>query len=511
MTGNSIVVHLHHFGRWLWPRSAPPPPAHVYDLNYFWRHPSSLPTYVTEAADAQRLLALLGPLDWSSLPERNLVRNWGQPTVPYAAFVAACLIKLNEGKRSMGELRQYLVEHPAVLWLCGFPPKVTAQSRHARHGFDADASLPTARHFTRLLRRLPNAVLQTLLADSVRLILDELQVLNIEAGDIVAIDTKHIIAWVKENNHKAYVPDRYDKTRQPRGDPDCRLGCKRQHNQTNRPPATASAPPTTSPTPRTNPVPAAGLGVGEYYWGYGSGVVVVPVPGYGDFVLAELTQPFDQADVSYFFPLMDQVEQRLGHKPRCGALDAAFDAWYVYAYFHDPAAPDAFAAVPFAEKGGYKAGQRRFTPAGLPLCAAGLPMPLKFTFINRAQTIGAAEWGRYVCPLLHPTPTGQPCPIQHKNFAKHGCTAQMSTSIGARLRYSLDRHSDQYKRIYAHRTAVERINSQAVALGIERPHFRNGCAIANINTLTYLLINLRFLRRLLDRLPPEPPPDTAQA
>jgi len=50
--------------------------------------------------------------------------------------------------------------------------------------------------------------------------------------------------------------------------------------------------------------------------------------------LAELTQPFDQPDVSYFRPLLAQVEQRLGFKPRFGALDAAFDAFYVYEYFH---------------------------------------------------------------------------------------------------------------------------------------------------------------------------------
>jgi hypothetical protein len=42
----------------------------------------------------------------------------------------------------------------------------------------------------------------------------------------------------------------------------------------------------------------------------------------------------------------------------------------------------------------------------------------------------------------------------------------------------------------------ERINSQALALGIERPHIRNGCAITNINTLIYTLINLRLLHRL---------------
>ena len=47
------------------------------------------------------------------------------------------------------------------------------------------------------------------------------------------------------------------------------------------------------------------------------------------------------------------------------------------------------------------------------------------------------------------------------------------------------------KTIYNQRTADERINSQAVALGIERPHLRRHSAIANQNTLIYVLINLR--------------------
>jgi hypothetical protein len=60
----------------------------------------------------------------------------------------------------------------------------------------------------------------------------------------------------------------------------------------------------------------------------------------------------------------------------------------------------------------------------------------------------------------------------------------MPTSIGARLRHTLDRDSELYKQCYRERTAVERINSQAVALGIERPHLRHGAAIANQNTST---------------------------
>ena len=43
---------------------------------------------------------------------------------------------------------------------------------------------------------------------------------------------------------------------------------------------------------------------------------------------------------------------------------------------------------------------------------------------------------------------------------------------------------------------VERINAQAEALEIIHPKLRSGRAIANRNTLTYVLINLRALNRI---------------
>ena len=49
------------------------------------------------------------------------------------------------------------------------------------------------------------------------------------------------------------------------------------------------------------------------------------------------------------------------------------------------------------------------------------------------------------------------------------------------------------------RTATERINSQAVDLGIARPKLRNAASIANPNTLTYVLINLHALQRVRQR------------
>jgi hypothetical protein len=157
---------------------------------------------------------------------------------------------------------------------------------------------------------------------------------------------------------------------------------------------------------------------------------------------------------------LHQTEQRLGFRPRFATFDAAFDAFYVYDYFHrgsdEPNALDimsdmaaymstGFAAVPFSEKGGYTANGRQFSPEGLPICKAGLPMPLKFTFTDRTTCLveqGGRKWpfeaarpvrgagpsrgherGKYVCPLRFPTQTAPTCPVNHKRWKQGGCTS----------------------------------------------------------------------------------------
>jgi len=481
MIRNSILTRFDWLSRFWLPKRR--------DLHSAYLHPEKLPRFVRACPSAMRMLDLLGPIPWDQFPERDLDRFWGQATIPHAAFCLACLIKLNEDLVSMGDLHRYLLEHPAFIWLLGLP---LVPSSKPAGGFDPIASLPTQRHLTQMLRDISNLSVQFVLDQSISLLLSEFASLGLHVGDCISLDTKHIIAWVKENNPKAYVSERFNKHKQPAGDPDCKLGCKRKHN------CQIGAP----LTPTKNSVPAKTVAVGEFYWGYGSGVLVVKVQDWGEFVLAEMTQTFDKPDVSYFFPLMRQAEQRLGFRPRFGTFDAAFDAFYVYEYFHRPDDPSAFAAVPFSEKGGYKS--RKFNAEGLPICAAGLPMPLLFTYTDRTVTIVEHERGKYICPFFSKNVKNkfikQSCPIHHARARKGGCAVSMPTSIGARLRYSLDRQSQIYKDIYKQRSATERINSQAVSLGIERPHFRNGNAIANLNTLTYALINLRLLQRVRQRI-----------
>jgi hypothetical protein len=141
-----------------------------------------------------------------------------------------------------------------------------------------------------------------LLAATVAALKDEIPGL----GEVVAFDVKHIYAWVKENNERAYVKDRYDKTRIPAGDPDCKLGVKRRTNQEE---------PDGSSKEKV-----------ESLWGYGSGVAAATTPDYGDVVLAEYTQPFNEGDVTYFRSLYQKAVAALEQFPMHITADAAFDA-----------------------------------------------------------------------------------------------------------------------------------------------------------------------------------------
>lgn len=444
------------------------------------------PDFVRHCPVAMKYLRLLGPLDWANFPERPDDRPWpGPKPQPRAPFVAAYLVKLHESQEYMSGLRDYLVEHPALVWLLGFKLK---EDPNAPHGFDVEASVPSRKQLGRVLRHLDNAALQFLLSSTVQLIRQALPP-EVMFGQEISMDTKHIVAWVQENNPKAWLKEseRLDKTRQPQADRDCKLGCKKKSNQ-----QTKSSDPSTDGQQKSGKKRVTQFSSDQYFWGYNSGTVATKIPGYGEFALAELTQTFDKGDTTFFLPLMTDTEGRLGFRPPFGAFDAAYEAWYVFDYFH---AAGGFAAIPKTDR---PPTDRQFDAEGVPLCQAGLSMPCKSTFQNNRGLV-PQQTGRYGCPLLHPEPNGKPCPIDHKKWPNGGCVLTMGTSPGARLRYQLDRQSAAYKKLYKQRTASERINSQAVALGIERPRLRNQRAIANQNTLIYVLINLRAFHRLRDR------------
>jgi len=402
--------------------------------------------------------AFFSLLDWS------LVEQWqtdhesrGRPAHPESAYIKAFLIRIREGMIYTTQLRRFLLKHPLLVIELDFHLEIDPT---APYGFDAEKTLPCDFWLRQKLRCFDQTLLQALLQGTVHDLQEEIAGL----GETVGFDVKHIYGWVKENNERAYVKNRYDKTKRLVGDPDCKLGVKRSSNQEQPDGSTKEKK--------------------EYIWGYGSGVAAATTPDYGDVVLAEYTQPFNEGDVTYFRPLYQQTVVALNQYPTHITADAAFDAWYVY---DDAARHGGIAAVPLNQHGHPK--YERDTD-GVPVCPMGLRMhpTIQFNHTNgyRAQ--------RFCCPLLTPSKTGATC--EHEQFVKgKGCVKDVNWEKGGQMRVTLDRDGPLYKAIYTQRTCCERINSQAKELGIERPKVRNQRSVCNLNTLIYLIINVRALNR----------------
>jgi hypothetical protein len=405
-----------------------------------------------------RYRALFATLDWSVIPEPVLDPSRpGRRPHPESAYVKALLVKVCEHLDSCTQLRNVLLEHPLLVRELGFRLKPAPE---APFGFDVEQSVPCDRWLRHKQQTIDPDILHALLVQTVH----ALQAAIAGLGETVAVDVKHLYAWVQENNPRAYVKERHNPQRQPRGDPDCRLGVKRSTNQQQADGSTKE--------------------IKEYLWGYGSGIVTAILPSYGDLILAEYTQPFNENDITYYHPLYDQVVTTLGFHPHCVTADAAFDDWDVY---QTCAQHGGIAAIPLNAHG-HPLPDREAD--GTPRCARGLRMfaSSQFNHTNgyRAQ--------RFRCPLLYPEPTGQTC--EHEQFLKEkGCVKDINIELGGLQRVLLDRTSPTYKTIYRQRTSAERINSQAKSWGIERPKVRNGRSVAHLNTLTYIVINAKALQR----------------
>jgi len=399
-------------------------------------------------------------LDWNQVEERDESQPWpGSRPHPAQAYVKALLVKKYEKFDYVTDLRRFLVKHPLLVLELGFHPvKDSAQL----YGFDVEETVPCARWLRHKQQVMDNGVLQALFRETVHHLQDEIP----ELGETPVIDTKHIYAWVKENNPREFITDRYDPEKEPTGDPDCRLGVKRSKNQDDE-------------TGEQTKVEK------EYLWGYGTGIMAATHPQYGDVVLAEYTLPFNEADSTYFAPLYARLVETIGFRPSFFAADAAFDAWHIYQPF---AEVGGMAAIPLNLRGH---PQPKLGPSGFHLCPQGFEMVPSYEY-NHAKGYRAQLLR---CPKLFPTKAVQPC--DHKQFAKGiGCVKHINIEAGGWMRVQIDRQSDAYKQLYKQRTASERINSQAKDYGIERPKVRNGHSVVNLNTLTYIVINARALQRV---------------
>jgi hypothetical protein len=353
-------------------------------------------------------------LDWSVVEQWEAERSpRGRPAHPESAYLKAFLLRIREGMFYTTQLRRFLLRHPLLIIELGFR---LVLDDSAPYGFDVEQTLPCEFWLREKRRAFDPALLQ----DTVHALKQEIPGL----GETVAFDVNHIYAWVKENNERAFVPERYDKTKRQAGDPDCRLGVKHSTNK--------ELPDGTTDEQK------------ELIWGYGTGIAVSTVADYGTVVLADYTLPFNEGDVTSFRPLYQHTVLALGRYPTNVTADAAYDAWYVYEV---AARHGGIAAVPLSQKS--KTPFDRM-PDGTPRCPIGLPMypttRFNHTYGYRAQ--------RFQCPLLFPEHTGQTC--HYEQFRKgKGCVKDVNWELGGKQRALLDRTSPLYQATYAQRTSCE--------------------------------------------------------
>lgn len=247
-----------------------------------------------------RYRAFFALFEWeAAFPAPSSVARVGKPAHPEIAYLKAFLVKICEHQQYVTHLRRFLVEHPLLVLELGFHPVLDPI---CLYGFDPERTVPCDRWLRHKQQTLDRQVLQTLLHATVTALHAEIPGL----GEVVAFDVKHIYAWVRENNPRESLKDRFCKDRQPKGDPDCKVGVKKSTNQEQADGSTKVRK--------------------EYLWGKGLGVASAITADYGDVVLAEYTLPFNEGDVTYFKPLYLQTVALLGRIPMHITADAAFDA-----------------------------------------------------------------------------------------------------------------------------------------------------------------------------------------
>ncbi len=150
----------------------------------------------------QQYRAFFSLLDWSVIQRWLAHRSacFGSHGHRLTAYLKAFLIRIKEGFRYSTQVHDFLLSHPLLVIDLDFE---LVLDPHADYGFDVEQTLPCRYWLGEKLRQLDPTLLQDLFASTVADLQHEIPGL----GEVVAFDVKHIYAWVKENNERAYVAE----------------------------------------------------------------------------------------------------------------------------------------------------------------------------------------------------------------------------------------------------------------------------------------------------------------
>ncbi|MGB8952002.1 MAG: transposase [Candidatus Aminicenantales bacterium] len=372
-------------------------------------------------------------------PLLDIPQATGRPPICRDAILRALIYKNLRGLPTLTELVFELENNPVMAEVLGFAPGQPA---------------PSKERFSQFLRTISYDDLQTVRLALVRRLIQD----GVITGKHLALDSCPIKANVKENNLKTSAPNRFDKTRRLRGDPDARLGIFLQY------PLTFQA-------------------KVSWFWGYRNHILN---DVFSELPLHEKTLPADHDEKKQAVPLLREARELLSLPTECVIGDANFDTEEILSYIFVE-----MKAMPVIPR------NLRYTPPssftlkrGIVRCPGLLEMHRK-----GKMTSGGKTYLQYTCPLHWGKKyQGQYllCPAGHPKYVKQkGCNylVRLSPSIRDVIAYGTRR----FKLAYNRRTSAERIFSRLLAISMQRPTViglaatRNHCTIAHITVLLVAL------------------------
>jgi hypothetical protein len=384
----------------------------------------------------------------------------GRPGFSRVALLRALIYKNLRGLPSLSELVFELRNNPVISELLGFPAWETP---------------PSIERFSHFLRDTANLDLQTLRRLLVHHLIDE----KVIIGSTIAMDSCGIEANVRENNLKTAVPDRFDKTRPPRGDPDARLGIKLFY-----------------PQPFQRKV--------TFFWGYRNHILTDAL---SELPVQEKTLPANQDEKKQALPLLRELRVFFQLPVEAVAADANYDTEEILSYIlYDM---KALPVIPRNPRGQQKNGFQ--VKKSFVLCPGNPKMHRRGKMTVRGRT-----YLQYSCPLYYEKNLqGRflTCPAFHpKYFQQKGCNYLLRLS--PTVRTSIDYYSQRFKRIHKQRTAVERVFSRLLTITMQTPTViglqatQNHCTIAHMSVLLVALAahrlgfndRIRFAKTFLPNL-----------
>jgi hypothetical protein len=340
-------------------------------------------------------------------PLQKLYPSTGRDPIPYEALLRALIYKDLRTLPYLSDLVRELWDNPNLASVLGFHP----------------LHLPCVENLSAFLQGTENSIFQQV-RDSLTAELIDLREIR---GTYLSFDSCNILAKVKENNLKTSVKDRFDKTKRPKGDLECRLGIMVHF-----------------PQPFHREI--------RYFWGYRNFVLSDAL---SELPISEETKGANLVDGMVVIPHLTSATSRFNLNIRGVIGDAGLDSAKVLSFIiNELKAKPYIAQNPRRGKDPHV----KVSSTGSRICIAGFEMLYwgKFKEGNRTRL-------KFVCPVTHSKKfrsTHPFCPWFHPQFLKgKGCSAYTQV-LDEDVRKKIDYGSPEFKKIYNLRSGSERIFSR---------------------------------------------------